>query len=87
MQSAKSGGLEAIGSTKSDGAWLLMALSEAGTFSDIRQNKFRNTAIDIDYKLSDGFIPYAGISHFNFKESNGKSDSGYVAMTGLRVLF
>ncbi len=83
MQSGKAGGLEPI-VTVNEG---LELLAGGGGFSDPKQNKFRNIALDVDYKLADGFIPYAGVSHFRFDEATGKSDSGYVTVVGLRILF
>ncbi len=88
MKSARSGGLEAIGSLSDPMyAALIEPMVEQGIFSDKTSNIFKNISIDIDYKLTEGLTYYVGMSKFMFKESNGGKDNGHVVLSGVRLLF
>ena len=56
-------------------------------FSDNAYNKFQNVALDVDYKLAPGFLPYATVSAFKFKEGGGTKSNGRVAIIGTRLMF
>jgi len=86
MNSRKAGGLEPITQT-SDVKTLIGMGVPASSFSDTKTNKFNNLVLDVDYKLADGLLPYVGVSRFEFKESTGAVDKGYVIMGGTRLLF
>ena len=90
MDSKKAGGIEILGLQVLNGP-LAEAIAYTDltpqSFGDPKMNRFRNISFDIDYKLAPGFLPYLGVSWFNFKESYGASDRGYVALIGTRVTF
>jgi len=87
MGSRKAGGLESI-TTKSDLSQAIAANQVTkADFADFRTNNLRNIVLDVDYKLAPGFLPYVGISNFEFKESAGSKDKGFVFMGGTRLLF
>jgi Gram-negative porin len=79
MQSKKAGGLEILSAK-------IPAFPKA-SFSDSRYNKFNNLVLDIDYQVAPGFLAYAGLSNFRFKESSGKTNKGHVLLIGTRLLF
>jgi hypothetical protein len=85
LNSKKAGGIEILGKQIKDSAvGPFVALSQ---FADTKYNKFNHIALDMDYKLAPGFLPYVTLSAFEFKESTGAKDNGYVAMVGTRLLF
>jgi hypothetical protein len=87
MGSKKAGGIEAI-TTKSDLSQALNGgIITKADFSDFKTNNLRNIVLDVDYKLAPGFLPYFGVSNFEFKESTGSKDKGFVFMGGTRLLF
>lgn len=80
MRSRKAGGIEPLYAK-------LKGMLPLQVFQDLRPNKFRNISVDVDYKLTPGFVPYAGVSLFRFKESTGSVDRGHVIMGGVRIIF
>lgn len=87
MQSRKAGGIEALTTNTGIKGVINATLIPANSFSDFKTNKFSNIVLDVDYKLAPGFLPYVGISNFEFKESKGAKDKGFVFMGGTRLLF
>ncbi len=86
MQSEKAGGVEAL-KTNTGIALVTPTILANSDLSDFRTNRLRNIVLDVDYKLAPGFLPYVGISSFEFKESTGGKDKGFVLMGGTRLLF
>jgi predicted porin len=87
MGSKKAGGIEAITTQPALAAAFQGGLLNKSEFSDFKTNDLRNIVLDVDYKLAPGFLPYVGISNFEFKESTGSKDKGFVFMGGTRLLF
>lgn len=90
MNSKKAGGVEILGKQVMDSAASAVAALAGVTqanFADKGYNKFQNIVLDADYKLAPGFLPYAAVSKFRFKESTGAIDDGHVAMLGVRLTF
>lgn len=85
MQSKKAGGLESF-RYASNAAAAPDALVKAG-FADFRANKLDVVTFDMDYKLVQGFLPYAGVAGFKFREGQGPKDKGYVLMAGTKLTF
>ena len=86
MESKKAGGIEAL-TTNTGVAGVISAGLSKSSFSDIKTNNLKNLVLDVDYKLAPGFLPYFGVSNFEFKESTGSTDKGFVFMGGTRLLF
>ncbi len=87
MQSDKAGGIEALKTTDGIKGVTTAGILSNSDLSDFRTNRLRNIVLDVDYKLAPGFLPYFGISNFEFKESRGAKDKGFVFMGGTRLLF
>lgn len=91
MQSKRAGGIEILGYQIVNDPNLSSAIAHTNiskkSFADPKMNRFQNIAFDVDYKLVNGFLPYAGISFYNFKESYGAKDKGYVMLIGTRITF
>ena len=92
LNSRKAGGIESLlGKTKqiltSAGAGAVANSMSNDFFSDYAYNKFQNVAVDVDYKLAPGFLPYATVSAYQFKEAGGTKSNGRVAIIGTRLMF
>lgn len=95
LNSRKAGGIESLTQRTKDGlnatgnASAQFIASQMGKdfFSDNAYNKFQNVALDVDYKLAPGFLPYATVSAFKFKEGGGTKSNGRVAIIGTRLMF
>lgn len=90
MNSKRAGGLEAPYTM----AVKKIPILQQSTFSDYRSNKLDLVTLDVDYKLAQGLLPYAGIAGFKFRggsnafNSNQKdTDKGYVVMAGTKLSF
>ena len=79
MTSKKAGGIDALAAANT--------AVPASAVADTSDNDFRNVVLDIQYTMAPGFIPYAAVSNFSFKESTGGKDNGYVVLAGTRLLF
>lgn len=85
LNTRKAGGIEVL--TQKLNNDIGMPLIPLNTFSDPAYNKHQNIALDLEYKLAPGFVPYAALSFFKFKESTGSKDNGYLALIGTRLVF
>lgn len=55
---------------------------------DRGHNKAQFAVLGFDYKLAPGFIPYAEVAHFRFRDSNGvPANRGQVYLAGTRLKF
>lgn len=52
-------------------------------------NKLKNVSLGVDYKLADGFMPYAEVSHFSMNDgvSATKDNKGTVFLLGTNLMF
>lgn len=58
------------------------------TQHDMGHNKAQFAVLGFDYKLAPGFIPYAEVAHFRFRDSNGvPANKGQVYLAGTRLKF
>lgn len=95
LNSRKAGGIEtltkrtkdALNASGNSTAQFVASKITADYFSDYAYNKFQNVAVDVDYKLAPGFLPYATVSAYQFKEAGGTKSNGRVAIIGTRLMF
>ena len=94
MHGKKAGGMELIGNyvntlaiaTKPQGGPLTDA--QKRNYSDVKYNTLNNIIFDIDYKLADGFVPFASVARFAFKEAeSGKGNKGVITLLGTKINF
>jgi len=78
MESRKAGGIDSL---------VPFAGIPAATVADLKDNKFSNIVLDLQYQLAEGFLPYFSVATYSFKESTGGKDNGNVVIAGTRLLF
>ena len=91
MQSKRAGGMEIMGEyINGIGTSVGFPLSQAQirNYSDEKFNTLKNVIFDVDYKVSDGFVPFASVARFSFKEAHRmKGNKGIISMIGTKISF